>query len=50
MSDVSDVVEVLDWARTQARSGQTFVIYVEQRDDRRSGLVRLFGADPTSVA
>ena len=49
LSDVADVVEVLDWARKEARSDQTFVVYVEQRDARRSGLVRLFGTDPSSI-
>lgn len=49
LSDVADVGEVLDWARSKARSDQTFVIYVEQRDAQRSGLVRLFGVDPNSA-
>lgn len=44
LSDVADIGEVLDWARTTARSNQTFVIYVEQRDAQRSGLVRLFNS------
>lgn len=48
LSDVIDVEEVLDWARNRARSDQTFVIYVEQRDSERSGLVRLLGVDPNS--
>ncbi len=50
LSDVADVEEVLDWARNKARSDQTFVIYAEQRDAQRSGLVRLFGVDPNSAA
>ena len=50
LSDAPDVEEVLDWARNRARSDQTFVIYVEQRDGQRSGLVRLFGVDPNSTA
>ncbi|WP_322919197.1 hypothetical protein [Nocardioides renjunii] len=50
VSDVADVEEVLDWARNKARSDQTFVIYVEQRDAHRRGLVRLFGVDPDSAA
>ena len=50
LSDVADVEEVLDWARHQARSDQTFVVYVEQRDAQRRGLVRLFGVDPNSAA
>jgi hypothetical protein len=50
LTDVTDVEEVLDWARNHARSDQTFVIYVEQRDGQRSGLVRLFGVDPNITA
>jgi hypothetical protein len=50
LSDVADIEEVLDWARTTARSNQTFVIYVEQRDAQQSGLVRLSGVDPNSAA
>lgn len=46
LNDVADVIEVIDWARGRSRSDQTFVIYVEQRDGNRSGLVRLLGADP----
>ncbi|MCF6379798.1 hypothetical protein L2K70_19470 [Nocardioides KLBMP 9356] len=49
LSNVADVIEVVDWARDRARSQQTFVIYVEQRDANRSGLVRLLGADPASA-
>ncbi|MDT0187972.1 hypothetical protein Q9S36_48075 [Microbacterium sp. ARD31] len=48
--EASDVEEVLHWARRKARSDQTFTMYVEQRDAQRSGLVRLLGTDPTSVA
>lgn len=48
LSDAVDVEEVLGWARTKARPEQTFVVYVEQRDAQRSGLVRLFGVDPNS--
>ena len=50
LSDVVDVEEVLGWARSRARSDQTFVVYVEQRDARQLGLVRLFGTDPNSAA
>ena len=50
LSDVADVEEVLDWARNKARWDQTFVIYVEQRDAQRSGLVRLLGVEPNSTA
>jgi hypothetical protein len=50
LSDVANVEEVLDWARNKARSDQTFVIYVEQRDAERSGLVRVLGVDPSSAA
>ncbi|MCY7399538.1 MAG: hypothetical protein LH477_01010 [Nocardioides sp.] len=49
MSEVTDVEEVLYWARNRARPDQTFVIYVEQRDAERSGLVRLLGVDPNSA-
>lgn len=49
LTDVADVEEVLDWARREARSDQTFVIYVEQSDAQRSGLVRLWGVDPNSA-
>lgn len=50
LTDAAGVEEVLDWARSNARSDQTFVIYIEQRDAQRSGLLRLFGADPNSAA
>ena len=50
LSDVADVEEVLDWARNKARWDQTFVIYVEQRDAQRSGLVRLLGVEPNTTA
>ncbi len=46
LTHVVDVEEVLDWARNRARPDQRFVIYVEQRDAGRSGLVRLLGVDP----
>ena len=49
LSDIADVEEVLEWTRRKVRADQSFVIYVEQRDGQRSGLVRLLGADPTSV-
>ena len=49
LSEVTDVEEVLDWARNRARADQTFVIYLEQRDAERSGLVRLIGVDPNSA-
>lgn len=49
LSDATDVEEVLDWARSTARSDQTFVVYVEQRDAQRRGLVRLLGVDPNSA-
>ena len=48
LTDVVDVEEVLDWARNRARPDR-FVIYVEQRDAGRSGLVRLLGVDPHSA-
>jgi len=50
LSDEADVEQDLNWARDKARSDQTFVIYVEQRDAQRNGLVRLLGADPISAA
>ncbi|WP_210650492.1 hypothetical protein [Nocardioides sp. SYSU D00065] len=50
LRDAVDVEEVLDWARAEARQDQSFVVYVEQRDAERSGLVRLLGVDPTSAA
>lgn len=50
LSDATDVQEVLDWARNTARSDQTFVIYVEQREAQRSGLARLLGVDPNGAA
>lgn len=50
LSDAVDVEEVLGWARTNARPEQTFVVYVEQRDAQRSGLVRLLGVDPNYAA
>ncbi|WP_210428867.1 hypothetical protein [Nocardioides eburneiflavus] len=49
MSDAVDVDEVLAWARDEAQPDRTFVLYVEQRDDRRCGLVRLLGVDPNSA-
>lgn len=49
LSDAIDVEEVLGWARNTARSDQTFVVYVEQRDAQRSGLVRLWGVDPNTA-
>ena len=50
LSDVDDVVDVLEWARNRARSDQTFTIYVEQRDAQRRGLVRLHGVNPNDAA
>jgi hypothetical protein len=50
LRDATDVEEVLGWARTKARPDQVFVVYVEQRDAQRSGLVRLLGVDPNSAA
>jgi hypothetical protein len=49
LSDVTDVEEVLAWARGTARPDQTYVVYVEQRDGDRSGLVRLLGTDPSTA-
>jgi hypothetical protein len=49
LRDAADVEEVLDWARDRVRPDQTFVLYVEQRDAQRSGLVRLLGTDPNSA-
>jgi hypothetical protein len=49
VSDAADVEEVLAWAGGEARPGRTFVLYLEQRDDQRCGLVRLLGTDPTSA-
>ncbi|TGN62971.1 hypothetical protein EXE59_02665 [Nocardioides eburneiflavus] len=49
VSDAVDVDEVLAWARDEAQPDRTFVLYVEQRDDRRCGLVRLLGVDPNSA-
>ena len=48
LSDVTDVEQVLGWARTTARADQTFVLYLEQGDAERRGLVRLLGTDPTT--
>ena len=50
VSDASDVEEVLGWARATARPDQTFVLYVEQTDAGRPGLVRLSGTDPNAAA
>jgi hypothetical protein len=49
LTEATDVQQVLDWARDTARRNQTFVLYVENRDAHRSGLVRLLGVDPTSA-
>lgn len=49
MTEVVDIEEVLDWARSTARPDQTYTVYVEHRDSGRPGLVRLLGEDPTSV-
>lgn len=49
LSEATDFEDVLGWARSKARPDQTFVVYVEQRDAERSGLVRLFGVDPNSA-
>ena len=43
-----DVSEVLNWARSTARTDQTFTVYVEHHDGERPGLIRLMGVDPTS--
>jgi hypothetical protein len=47
LSGAADVGEVLDWARSTARTDQTFTLYVEHRDGERPGLLRLMGVDPT---
>ena len=49
VSGAQDVVEVLDWARSTARSDQTFTLYVEHREGGRLGLIRLMGVDPTAA-
>lgn len=49
LSDAIGVVEVLARARNTARSDQTLVIHVEQRDAQRSGLVRHRGVEPNSA-
>ncbi len=44
----ADAEEVFAWARTTARSDQTYTIYaVVERPDGR-GLLRLAGTDPTA--
>ena len=52
LSEADDVGEVLDWARTTARSDQTFTLYVEhvehcQGESPRRGMIQLMGVDPT---
>jgi hypothetical protein len=47
LTEVADLVEVLDWARRTARADQTFTLYVEHRAAGRLGLIQLLGVDPT---
>ncbi len=47
LSDVTDVEEILGWARARATPDQTVVVYAECGDLGRSGLVRLWGVDPS---
>jgi hypothetical protein len=42
-----DVQEVIGWANERLPAGDRYVLYVEQTDGGRRGLVRLAGIDPT---
>lgn len=49
LSEVRDVGEVLDWARTTATVDQTFTLYVEHPCGDSVGLIQLAGRDPTAL-
>lgn len=46
--DAVDVHEVIAWADERLPEGDHYVLYVEQSDGGRPGLVRLAGVDPTA--
>jgi len=49
LAGVADVQEVLAWADQRMQDGDQCVVYVEQTDADRPGLVRLAGFDPTAT-